>query len=1048
MTTRLPPAAVIWFALCMALLMVSAPALAQDAVLSGVVHDASGALVPGADVTLTETSRLTHVTVKSNGSGFYTLANVMPGEYTMTATAPGFSTETIDKIMVYVGAKLALNFSLKAGQQEQVTVNAEDAEINVTDASVSTVINRNFVENMPLNGRSFQSLITISPGTAVVPSSGVGESGEVSVNGQRTEANYYTVDGISANTGASVSSSGFIGAGFSGATPQESAIGTTQSIVSIEALEEFRSSTSSYAAEYGRTPGGQFSFSTRAGTNQWHGSAYDYLRNTALDAMNKFDTKKLPEHQNDFGGTFGGPVRIPGLYNGKDRTFFFFAYEGLRLTQPQASALYQVPDACLRAGQNCAAGHTEGAAALLPFLNAFPQPNSADFGNGLAGFNGGYSAPSSLNMTSLRIDHSFGERLKIFGRASYVPSQSQTRQPTDLSEVLQSKRNIKTLVLGADSEINSHMANEFRFGLTGNDSNSNRYLDNFGGATALSTSTLPGFQNGDWLTFFIFYGLYPYYLLEPQANTQRQINVVDSFTHTLGRHDLKYGVDFRRLLTSEKLPPLWEVSFYFSEASLTQNAPAGLYVYTQNINMKDSTRNFSLFAQDDWKVSDRLSLSYGVRWDVNPAPTDVNGNTPFTLNQISNLATATLAPKGSALYNTSYGSFAPRLGVAYVAHQSPGYQTVIRAGGGLFYDVGNTLTAEGYYGEGSTGFLNLTGTGAPFPATAPQVTSAPAPSTSAPYNATVFAYDPNLKLPYTGQWNVAIEQGLGSAQSLTINYVASAGRRLLVKQYFDPSKLGNAAFSAGKGTDITRNLGSSDYNSLQIKFDRKMSRNLQFLASYTWAHDLDDDSSNFLTYELERGPSDYDIRNNFQAAATYNFNFNYNNPVVRYILNNWGLDTRVSARSALPIDILQGVSVNASNGQSYTFHPNRNAGAPLYLYGQYPAGRAINYAAFTATSNTEGNAGRNSARGFDAVQADLTLRRDFPFRERVGLQFKTEAYNLFNHPIYGNVYNSLASGASLFGRVYNTESSELGGLSSLYQVGGPRSLQVSLRLHF
>lgn len=268
--------------------------------------------MPKASVELLQPFTQTKQTTATKATGFYSIPNVMPGEYTIAVSAPGFKTESRTNIAVTVGAKISLNFTLTVGSQvEQVSVNGSGVEIDTTDASVSTVIERNFVENLPLNGRSFQSLITLSPGVIVVPSGGVGQSGEISVNGQRIEANYYAIDGISANTGASVSSAGYPGGGFSGATPEESAFGTTQSIVSIGALQEFRESTTSYSAEYGRTPGGQFSFITRSGTNGYHGTAFDYLRNDALDAKNYFDTSKLPERQNDFGGTLGAPSVFP-----------------------------------------------------------------------------------------------------------------------------------------------------------------------------------------------------------------------------------------------------------------------------------------------------------------------------------------------------------------------------------------------------------------------------------------------------------------------------------------------------------------------------------------------------------------------------------------------------------------------------------------------------------------------------------------------------------------------------------------------------------------
>ncbi|MFT4113970.1 carboxypeptidase regulatory-like domain-containing protein [Silvibacterium sp.] len=1015
-------------------------AMAQNAQLAGVVRDSSQAAISGAEVRITNEKTQVGVTVKTNGAGLYALPTLEPGLYTLSVNAKGFQAEEIDHLTVETGDKLTRDVLLHVGSQsETVQVDGSQQLLNTTDASVSTVINRRFVENLPLNGRSFQSLMTLAPGVIVVPSQGSGSSGELSVNGQRTESNNFTVDGISANTGASVSTSGAPGAGFSGSTPQGSALGTTQALVSIDALEEFRAETSSYSAEYGRTPGGQFNFSTRSGTNEWHGSAYDYLRNDAMDAKNDFDTTKLAERQNDFGGTLGGYLRIPGLYNERDRTFFFFSYEGLRLTNPQASQLYEVPSTSLR---------TNAPTVLQPFLDAFPTPNGTDLGNGLAYYTSGYSAPSSLDSSSIRIDHAINDRFKIFGRYTDVPSDSVSRQSTDLAQVNATTRNVKTVVLGADNIFTNSIANALRVGVTGNDYNSQRYLDNFGGATPLAISSAPGLSNGDWMTFMLFYGLYPYYLIEPQSNRQRQVNVTDSLTQTIGRHTFKYGIDYRRLVTSEELPPLWEVAYYGSEAAVLNNTPLGLYVYTQAINMKALQREFSAFAQDEWRVNDRLSVSYGIRWDLNPPPTDMNGNTPYTVTQITDLATTVAAPKNTPLWKTTYGNFAPRLGIAYRLRNTPGYETVLRAGGGLFYDTGLALSAEGYYGIGTSGFASYS---TAFPATQTQVEAAPKPNADAPYNAPIYAYDPHLKLPYTGEWNVAIEQSLGSKQSLTMNYVGSSGRRLTTQRFYNPAAFGNEAFSDGEGLYITTNSGSSDYNALQVKFERKLSQGLQVLGSYTWAHAFDNATSNFTVYELERSASDYDIRNSFQLAASYDIGGHYRNAAVAYALEHWSLDTRISARSSLPVDVTDATTLDATSGTAEEYHPNRVTGEPLYVKGNYPGGRAINYNAYSAVpdgSTVDGTAGRNSARGFDAVQTDMTLRRDFPFTQRVGLQFRAETYNIFNHPIYGSIYSSLSDGSTLFGQAYATENSQLGGLSALYQVGGPRSVQVALRLHF
>src|SRR5437879_3531894 len=244
---------------------------------------------------------------------------------------------------------------------QTVTVEGGAPMINTTGAAVGTVVDQTYIKNMPLNGRSFQDLILLTPGIVTQTSqtgglnnnAGIGSTGEFSVNGQRPESNNYMVDGVSANLGAARGTAMIVGAGASGSVPGATALGTTQALVSVDDLQEFRVESSTYSAEYGRNPGGQLAFTTKSGTNQWHGTAYDYLRNDYFDANdwfnNYFGQKEPPLRQNDFGGTLGGPIWIPGAYNGKDKTFFFFSYEGLRLLQPQPAFVAAVPDAALRA---------------------------------------------------------------------------------------------------------------------------------------------------------------------------------------------------------------------------------------------------------------------------------------------------------------------------------------------------------------------------------------------------------------------------------------------------------------------------------------------------------------------------------------------------------------------------------------------------------------------------------------------------------------------------------------------------------------------------
>src|SRR5262249_15077822 len=277
--------------------------------------------------------------------------------------------------------------------------------VNMQSGTVSTIVDRTFVENLPLNGRSFQSLITMTPGVVLTPATST-SPGRFSVNGQRSDANYFMVDGVSANVGVQLGTA--LGVPGAGATPGLSAQGGTNSLVSVEALQEFKIQSSAYAPEFGRTPGGQISIVTRSGTNQFHGSLFEYFRNDALDSTDYFVERqglsKPREHQNDFGAVFGGPLQ-------RDRTFLFVSYERLRLDQPRR-AVTEVPSLASRAAASDA---------LKPIFAALPLPNGSATANGFAQFSASYTDPSTLNATSIRVDHTFGPALSVFGRYNYAP---------------------------------------------------------------------------------------------------------------------------------------------------------------------------------------------------------------------------------------------------------------------------------------------------------------------------------------------------------------------------------------------------------------------------------------------------------------------------------------------------------------------------------------------------------------------------------------------------------------------------------------------------
>jgi carboxypeptidase family protein/TonB-dependent receptor-like protein len=1056
---------------CLLLLLVSLAAnsaLAQleTATVSGQVVDPSGLRITGAQLKLIDIDRDTTASTATNPSGLYTFPSVRPGRYRMEVTAAGFKVVNVTGVTVNVQDHLEQNFKLAVGSvSESVTVESAASSVETESAVVSTVVDRNFAENLPMNGRSFQALIQLTPGVVLTANNGT-DTGQFSVNGQRATSNYWMVDGVSANTGTSTLAS--VGQGFGGALGSTSVFGGTNSLVSVDALQEFRIQTSTYAPEFGRTPGAQISIATRSGTNQFHATAFDYFRNDILDANNWFNAytnnpplPKAEERQNDFGGTLGGPIL-------KDRTFFFFSYEGLRLRLPETLQTF-VPD--LTARQNAVP-------AMQTFLNAYPLPNGSSATDnlltGVAEFNESFSNPGSLDAISLRIDHELNDKIHIFGRYNYSPSQlAQRGVSSSLSAISPSRITTKTATVGLSWTISPTAANDFRLNYSSTDASSSYRLDNFGGAVPFSSPQFPSpftIQNGRLTLQISSLGLNPLAAGVNSHNQQRQINIVDTLSVQKGSHGLKLGIDVRRL-TPRSHGPTYEQQAFFSTVGEAESGNLLYDVVISRIPSDFLFRNLGAFVQDTWQVVPRLTITYGVRWDVDFAPSSTSGPklpavTGFSLSNLSQFA---LAPVGTPAFSTPYANVAPRLGVAYQLSRNQEWQTVFRSGFGLFYDLataeaGNVAFSAFYPFEGLTVVQG----------TFPLDSSAAAPPPIFPAASGVGVFDPHLKLPYTLQWNVALEQVLGRHQNLTATYVGAVGKRLIQTAFISTP---NPNFAA---VELATNAATSNYNALQLQFQRQLSRGLQALASYTWAHSIDTASSgslgsgsNALTPlnpNINRGPSDFDIRNAFSMGLTYDVPAPKINLITNAILRNWSTENSFQARSATPVDVYYDpVSFAGSIGSfSTNVRPDVVPGQPFYLHGaQYPGGTAFNSSAFTAPPVSpstglparQGNFPRNALRGFGASQWDFAVHRDFPIRESMKLQFRAEMFNVLNHPNFGPPGGDLGSPSALnpqFGQSTQMLGQSLAGafgvgsgaLNPLYQIGGPRSIQFALKFQF
>ncbi len=1019
------------------------PLLAQTAELSGLISDPSGLRVPSATVNVQ--SRETGATRRavSNQQGLYSVPALPPGTYDLVIEATGFKSIHQNGVVLEVDQRASLDFSLTIGSiSETVTVEGSAPLINAADASVSTVIGNRFVENMPLNGRSFSSLIELAPGVVLTPAN-LFEQGQFSVNGQRPDANYFMVDGVSANVG-NAGSGGPLYQGGAGQLPSTNAFGGTSNLVSLDALEEFRIQTSTFAPEYGRTPGAQVSVLTKSGTNTFHGTAFEYFRNDKLDANDWFANAKglaRPElRQNDFGGVLGGPIR-------KDKLFFFGSYEGLRVRQPHIANTY-VPSLASR---------RNAPAAVQPLLNAFPLPNGADLGNGTGAFAAGYSDPSTLNASSIRIDYLPAQRATIFGRYSNAPSRINIRGGTGALEyatVLNAKYGTQVLTLGGNQALTPQLTNEVRVNYTRVTSDGFYTLDDFGGATPPPDSVLfPSFASSQDSIFFFNADSTPYGIKFNKGKLgdswQRQVNITDTASWIRSTHQMKFGMDYRRITSKSGLYGYASQAIFSSLANVLANNMPLAAAISRNDNVQLAFTNISLFAQDTWKVTRELTVTYGLRWDYNAAPSSPNGTLPYTVTQVNDLATMTVAPKGTELWEPEKHDFAPRLGVAWQA--SP--NLVLRAGGGIFYDLGYGDIADATitwpYAQQNV-FTNV-----PFPLSS--ANAAPPPfSTTLP--ATYMAVmDPNHVLPRTYEWNLSAERSFGKADVLSLTYVGAAGRKLMRQDLY---RAPNSNFSGE--FDLMRNGANSSYNALQTQFRHRVAYGLQALLSYTWSHSIDTVSSDSYyanvppgTVSSNRGSSTFDIRQTFSGAISYDIPAP-GSGIWKSIFGNWSTDSIIYARASPPVNIVTGQSAFSAylSGATSVQRPNLAPGVPVWISDpNVGGGKRINKAAFSVpTGPVQGNLGRNALNGFGATEVDLTLRRQFKLHERLSLQARADFFNIFNHPNFGPPVNYMTS--PLFGQTTQMLGASLGaggqtgGLNPLYQIGGPRSVQLALKLVF
>jgi outer membrane receptor protein involved in Fe transport len=1098
------------------LLCVAAMASAQTlGDISGEIRDPSGAVIAGAKVVLTNTSTNAIREATTNESGIYVFPALTPGVYNMRVEQQGFKAVTRSNIEVQVQQSTRLDLEMTVGSvSEAVEISAQAALLTSESSTVGTVIDNQRIVDLPLNGRNALSLAAVSPhvsygfpsaGQAGSRQGGVRADRSISIAGQRSQFNHFTLDGIE-NTDPNFNS--YV------VEP------------SVDALQEFKVQTGIYPAEFGRGTA-QVNMSTKAGSNNYHGTAYEFLRNEKLDAKNyAFTTARPPKDPfkwNQFGFTLGGPVLIPKIFNGKNRLFFMTNYEWFRQRR-NVQALFTVPTAASRNGDFSAlpfgtqgiwdpatrpnpgaAGGTQFPGNVIPqgriteqskkLLDFLPLPNLP---TATQNYQAAQGRPIDRDQFTGRGDFVESSNSQWFGRYSW----GDEGQLTEALRLNGDKivTNFRQIMVTNTRVLSSSVVNEARFGYS-------KFYNTAGPELAFTRDVvgelgIPGLASGPPVQWGI-----PNVALDhglsgfgngsegPYENNNRSIQFINNLSWTRGKHSFKFGGEFRNdvyrqvgnqfargqfsfIRNATRNPGVSGVTGdSFADFLLGQPYQAEAAVAIATADFRAST--FYLYVDDTWKVTRNLTLNLGLRYENTPPwedqtgklfnlivpyehhPTDFRNAVaprnmfPYFMRQgtLQNCFDgisigrwpAPIAPLtsfgqpdvrcdgslGNRLVARDNNDFAPRLGLTW----APTQKWVIRGGGGMFYtqDSGNPRfdMARNLAGRGrdnsDTKFLtwaNAVPTGGTLP--------------ERPY---AFANLYDRRTPYSIQymlnvqrelpWNTLFEVGYLGSQSHRLEALRSVNEALEAPRTSGLSVAQRSPFPNLGIVQLVDNNGNANYNSLGAKLSKRFSGGLTYLASYTWSKSIDTFSAirnqgndtlfpqNSYCRECERALSSFDTRHRFVTSALWELPFgkgrpvNIDNSFVNAVAGGWQLGSIITLQSGFPLLISQ--SGDPSN-TGHTFDRPNATGISPYDGWDSTTARWFNPAAYTRTPDGfHGNVGRGSATTPGIFSWDFSMHKDFKFLETHRVQFRFEAFNFPNHPVWGNPNGNIISGTIVDG---------------------------------
>ena len=1066
-------------ALALMIVGMSVEVYAQTAQITGRLSDSSGAVIPGARVGVTnEKTGIGRETV-SNNEGYYTIPLLPPGEYRVSVRKEGFKPLVQVNVVLNVEQVARLDFTMQPGElSETVTITSDAPLMNTETSSVGQVVDNKTVVTLPLNGRNYSQLAVLAPGATPNPGSRT-EDG-FSLNGNRLFQNSYQVDGADNNNyifGVDTN--------------------TTQALrPSVDAIQEFKVETANYSAEYGRAAGGVISVAIKSGTNNLHGSAFEFLRNDKLDAANFFANRnrlrKPPLRYNQFGGTVGGPVW-------KDHTFFFFSYQGTRIRSSD-TAVVTVPTADQRRGifgttnifdpgnvVNGARAQFENNTIPVSRMDPvglklaalYPNPNQPGAVNNYASIQ---RQTDDANQYDVRGDHSFDPAHKVFARYSRsdrgrirssifaAPGNGGAFATQPLNQMPQAW----SVAGGYTWVVSASAVNELRINYTKNNSEQlalapKSLYEEFGikgvpafdGLTGLPTINVTNYTGLGDRTF------------APNPKQAKMFQISDGFSLTKGEHGMKFGGEFWQLLGYAGTSNTARGSLTFNGQFTSRvpgtgigNAIADLLL-GQTSNAQLTTRqivnmesqNYGVYFNDNWKVSPRLTLNLGLRYEFMTRFVERdNRHASFDLNPGSpTYGTVVLARDGNHRARTfsdpDRNNFAPRLGFAWKVTD----KTVVRGGGGIFYG------GVGYYAVGQTTaasppfFLNITYPTATTAAISSLVLAngfpADALSLSRVVNPATGAQLYNYPFPTVYQGNLSIERDLFAGFVGTVAYVGNSTTHLNGQIDMNAPVPGPGAvnprrpFPTFGAINLFTGFGHSSYNSLQLKLERRFRNGFSFLSSYTWSHALDNTQDtedttiatlpqNQFNTNAEKSSSGYDLRHRSVTSIIYDLPLGREgkwlsgSKAARAILGGFQLGGIFVMQTGQPVN--PGVAGNPANTTN-PIRPNRLADGNLPR-GERTIDRWFDKTAFAVPAAfTFGNSGRNVLVAPGLINLDLLVARNFTITDRTRLEFRGEFYNATNTAHFGRP--NAVIGSPQAGTITNTATPN-------------RQIQLGLRLVF